>query len=158
LLGNGDGTFAPAENFTVGLHPHDLAVGDFNGDGHLDLAVALSGIASESSTAGLAILLGNGDGTFSGPTIYPAGGGDNGVAVGDFNGDGMLDVAVTASGGYDDDVRLFLGNGDGTFRAGQIASAGSGPYYITAADLNGDGHLDLVTANTYVDTVSVLLG
>jgi hypothetical protein len=158
LLGNGDGTFAPALNITVGLHPHDLAVGEFNGDGHLDLAVALSGTASQSSTAGLAILLGNDNGTFAPPTVYPAGASDNGVAVGDFSGDGHLDVAVTSSGAYDDDVRLFLGNGDGTFHAGQIASAGSGAYYITAAVLNGDGHLDLVTANTYVDTVSVLLG
>ena len=158
LLGNGDGSFARGPDVFVGLRPHDVAVGDFNGDGHLDLAVALSGTASQSSTAGLAILRGNGDGTFGAPTVYPAGSSDAGVAVGDFTGDGHLDVAVTAWGAYDDNVRLFLGNGDGTFRAGQIASAGHGPYYITAADLNGDGHLDLVTANTFVDTVSVLLG
>jgi hypothetical protein len=158
LRGNGDGTFAPAQNIPVGLHPIDLAAGAFNGDGHLDLAVALGGAHSVLSDAGLAILLGHGDGTFGPPTVYPAGGADYGVVVGDFNGDGIPDVAVTAGGAYDDDVRLFLGNGDGTFRAGQHPSTGTGPYGIAAADLTGDGHLDLVTANHFVDTVSVLLG
>jgi hypothetical protein len=158
LRGNGDGTFAPAQTIPVGVHPIDVAVGDFNGDGHLDLAVALAGTGSQSNTAGLAILLGQGDGTFSGPTVYPAGSSDAGVVVGDFNGDGIPDVAVTVDGAYDADVRVFLGNGDGTFHAGQYASAGYGPYGITAADLTGNGRLDLVTANASVDTVSVLLG
>jgi hypothetical protein len=103
-------------------------------------------------------LLGHGDGTFGPPTVYPAGGADYGVVVGDFNGDGIPDVAVTATGAYDDDVRLFLGNGDGTFRAGQSPSTGTGPYGIAAADLTRNGHLDLVTANHFVDTVSVLVG
>jgi hypothetical protein len=158
VRGNGDGAFAPAQAIPVGVHPHGVAVGDFNGDGHLDLAVALAGLASRPENAGLAILLARGDGTFSDPTIYPAGSSDAGVAVGDFNGDGALDVAVTAWGAYDDGVRVFLGNGDGTFQAGQNASAGRGPYYLTAGQLTGSGHLDLVTANTDGDTVSVLLG
>jgi hypothetical protein len=158
VRGNGDGTFAPAQTIPVGVHPHGVAVGDFNGDGHLDLAVALAGFASRPENAGLAILLARGDGTFSPPTVYPAGSSDAGVAVGDFNGDGILDVAVTVWGAYDDGVRVFLGNGDGTFQAGQNASAGRGPYYLTAGPLTGSGHLDLVTANTFGDTVSVLLG
>jgi hypothetical protein len=158
VRGNGDGTFAPVRTIPVGVHPHAVAVGDFANDGHLDLAVALAGVGSQADNAGLAILLGRGDGTFSDPTVYPAGSSDAGVAVGDFNGDGVPDVAVTADGAFDDGVRLFLGNGDGTFRAGQNASAGRGPYYLTAGQLTGSGRLDLVTANTDGDTVSVLLG
>jgi len=88
LLGNGDGTFQPAVNYNVTFGPQSVAVGDFNGDGKLDLAVA------NYFGEALSILLGNGDGTFQAHVNYKAGSGPVWVAVGDFNGDGRLDFAV----------------------------------------------------------------
>jgi uncharacterized repeat protein (TIGR01451 family) len=91
VLGHGDGTFASAVNYAVGVVPSTVGVGDFNGDGKVDLAVA------DGAALGIAILLGNGDGTFAAAINY---GGGNGfpLAVGDFNGDGKPDL-VAASGG-----------------------------------------------------------
>ena len=87
LLGNGDGTFQAAVSFGAGGYPSSVAVGDFNGDGKTDLAVA------NSTTSNVSVLLGNGDGTFQAAVSY----GQAvilSVAVGDFNGDGMTDLAV----------------------------------------------------------------
>jgi uncharacterized repeat protein (TIGR01451 family) len=93
LLGNGDGTFHSAVNYGVGFaSPGSAATGDFNGDGKLDLVVE-----SGSAFRSVAILFGNGDGTFQQPTIYDSGGVPTRVAVGDFNGDGRSDLAETHS-------------------------------------------------------------
>jgi hypothetical protein len=153
LLGNGDGTFAAEMDFAVPSGAVSLATGDLNGDGRPDLVVGAQG--------GLAAYLGNGDGTFTNswnlahtcisPTVCVQ------VLLGDFNGDGKLDLAFTnpsAAG----DVVVDLGNGDGTF---QNVFVGTNTNHqasgITAADLNGDGKLDLVTADLD-GSVSVLLG
>jgi hypothetical protein len=82
-----------------------VAVGDFNGDGKADLAVA------NYSDHSVSVLLGNGDGTFQTHVDYATGSGPDSVAVGDFNGDGKADLAVT----NDYAVSVLLGNGDGTF-------------------------------------------
>jgi hypothetical protein len=126
-----------------------VATADFNGDGKVDLAVVYTGsFASTGETAGgVAILLGNGDGTFQKAVSYPAGVNALHVAIADLNGDGKLDLAVSADTG--NNVTILLGNGDGTFRTGSTISAESGqnPAAVIAADFNGDGHLDLATAN-----------
>ena len=161
LLGNGDGTFQPASAYAVGQSPTALAAGDFNADGKLDLAV------NNHDSDTLSILLGNGDGTLQTPVDYLTGVLPQGVAVGDYNGDGKLDLAINdlnclnypACGpGI---VSIFLGNGDGTFQTGIEYPTGPLPDSVNAADFNGDGILDLVTASgTYGsnNTVSVLLG
>jgi len=89
LLGNGDGTFQAAVNYPVETAPNSVAVGDFNGDGKPDLAVANSG-----SGGPVSVLLGNGDGTFQAAVNFGAGSTPASVAVGDFNGDGKPDLAV----------------------------------------------------------------
>lgn len=137
-----------------------VVVGDFNGDGRLDLAVANSGSGDVS------ILLGRGDGTFQSPVHYAAGQGpDSQVAVGDFNGDGELDLVVSNSGS--NNVSVLLGNGDGSFRATTSYDVGRNPSSVAVADVNGDGKLDLVVSNQNCShsggpcaqgTVSVLLG
>lgn len=161
LLGNGDGTFQPAISVNAGKNPIWIAVGDFNGDGRKDLVVSDFGDRQTGGDGSVGILLGNGDGTFQPNTTLSAGNEPFPLAVGDFNGDGKLDFAVSDfSGG----VYLFIGNGDGSFRAPALISAGRNPVAIRAADLNGDGKLDLAVADMHdpsnVDNggVSVLLG
>ena len=91
LLGKGDGTFSGSTTYPVGDGPDDVASGDFNGDGNLDLVVANSGGGSETAS----ILLGRGDGTFRRPTDVEVGPNPNAVAVGDFNGDLVPDLAFS---------------------------------------------------------------
>ena len=161
LLGNSDGTFQPALTFaTAGFNPEYVAVGDVNRDGRLDLAVAHSG----STLGTVAVLLGNGDGTFQAPRNFSTGQGSLSVAVGDVNGDGQPDLAVANY--YSNDVSVLLGNGDGTFQAAQsFTTAGPNPVTVAMGDVNGDGRPDLAVTNSantssgaVSGNVSVLLG
>src|SRR5262249_31065027 len=112
FLGNGDGTFQPAQNFSAGARPQSVAVGGLRGDGSLDLAVANAG-DSVGHGEGVSVLLGNGDGTFGPAQAFGTGKTPDSVAVGDFNGDGHLDLAV--ANGSSGTVSVLLGNGDGAF-------------------------------------------
>src|SRR5207245_10696562 len=101
---------AGPRTFTVGDTPFSVAVGDFNGDGKLDLAVANRGNITPGLT--VAVVLGNGDGTFVVTPTVGVGSHPSAVAVYDFNGDGKLDLAVANAGS--DIVSVLLGTGDGT--------------------------------------------
>ena len=125
MLGNGDGTFQPRTSYAVGRQPYSVALGDFNGDGKLDLAVAN---ALDNSVS---VLLGNGDGTFQTQTTYATGSGPYVVVANDFNGDGKLDLAVV---NYSDNtVSILLGNGDGTFQPQMTFATGQNPRWLTQA-------------------------
>jgi len=155
-LGNGNGTFQAATQIAAICGPY-VTTGDFNGDGKLDLAV-VSNTSRCGGTAGLAVLLGNGDGTFQPATFYPIGnqGNFSSIAVADFNGDGKPDLAVC--NGADNTISVLLNQGNGTFSVGSPIAAGSGPSAVTAADFNRDGKVDLAVANQFSNNVSVLLG
>jgi len=136
-LGNGDGTLTNSWSTTISEigDQVSLATADFNQDGHLDLFVTGSNTGSQF----FEIFLGNGDGTFTPlpPNATKFGEGYGPATIGDFNGDGKLDLAIT-NGIYED---IFLGNGDGTFQSFGAVEVASGS---AAADMNHDGILDLV--------------
>jgi chitobiase/beta-hexosaminidase-like protein/VCBS repeat protein/FG-GAP repeat protein len=166
FLGNGDGTFQSPQAFTVdsptGSGPWYVVTGDFDGDGRLDLAVANYQQAGPPGgvVSTVSVLLGNGDGTFRAPQSYGVGGGPVAIALGDFNHDGIPDLAVANHGSnYNSilSVSVLRGNGDGTFQAAQTFGAGSGPNSVTVGDFNRDGVDDLVAANFGSSTVSVLI-
>ncbi|PYT68404.1 MAG: hypothetical protein DMG39_21320 [Acidobacteria bacterium] len=157
FLGNGDGTFQAGVTYAVGNGPFSLVTGDFNRDGKLDLAVA------NQNDHNVSILLGNGDGTFQAQKDYAAG--PTGVkdasdiALGDFNGDGKLDLAVTNPS--TDQVSILLGQGDGTFQAPtgySTGASGSHPIAVSAADFNGDGKLDLAVTTLNTRNIAILIG
>ena len=151
LLGKGDGTFHPAVLYGAGMNG-PIFVGDFNNDGKLD-------ILGNSST-GVSVVLGNGDGTFGFPVNSGVGGAG---PVGDFNGDGNLDVANLGASASSSQVTILLGNGDGTFSVGATYSVGTDATAIAVGDLNGDGIPDIAVATPGIVTgtpssVVILLG
>ena len=150
LLGNGDGTFQPAVDYTVGNGPDSIVAGDFTGDGRLDLAVACLGDSVVS------ILMGNGDGTFQTAVNYWVGEAPLAIAAGDFSRNGTLDLAV--ANGQSSDVSILMGNGDGTFQRAVEYPVGSSPDAIVAGNFSGDGMLDLAVANSLSNDVSILMG
>jgi uncharacterized protein (TIGR03437 family) len=151
-LGNGDGTFQTPTAYAAVKNARWIASGDFNGDGHADLAVA------DFDGDSVSILLGNGDGTFGPAHAFPTGSGSNPFAlvVADFNGDGKADIAVTDDGAQA--VTVLLGNGDGAFRVLAQIPCGDDPRSIAAADFNSDGATDLVIGNYTGSMVTVLAG
>jgi predicted NUDIX family NTP pyrophosphohydrolase len=104
----------------------------------------------------VSVLLGNGDGTFQAAVNFGAGSLPLSVAVGDFNGDGVQDLAVANE--LSANVSVLLGNGDGTFQAVVNFGAGNFPSSVAVGDFNGDGAQDLAVANNSSNNVSVLLG
>jgi hypothetical protein len=158
MMGNGNGTFQTAVNYGLTGYPVSIAVADVNGDGKADIVVACYGTGT---TTYVNVLLGKGDGTFQGAVSYlvDSGGTADSLAVGDFNGDGKPDLAVSISHSTNAGaVDVLLGNGDGTFQTAVPYSVGVYPYTVVAGDFNGDGKADLATVNRLSNTVSVLLG
>ncbi len=168
--GTGDGTFANRVSYSAGgnLSPASVTTGDFNGDGITDLATA----GEDNSQGVVSVLLGDedgsnpgfGDGTFGAPALYNVGNSPTSVTTGDFNGDGITDLATANFNS--NDVSVLLGDedgsnpgfGDGTFAAEVDYNTGGAPESVTTGDFNGDGITDLATANGGGNNVSVLLG
>jgi uncharacterized delta-60 repeat protein len=151
LLGNGKGSFGTPIKSIVGSSPNSIAVSDFNGDGKSDLAVIHAGKQ-------VSIVMGNGDGSFGTPTNFELGVGvlnAASVILGDFNGDGIVDLATANLG--TNNISVLLGAGNGGFYNFTNFKVGTFPNSIAVGDLNGDSKADLVTANLD-STISVLLG
>jgi type II secretory pathway component GspD/PulD (secretin) len=175
--GNGDGTFKPPTvvQLPPGYEPTSLATGNFTNSGHTDLVVTEA--PAVSANAGIVqILLGNGDGTFSQApqSPYVVGNTPAFVATGDFNSDGVTDLAIANSGAPSaatdgtvvtgNSVSILLGNpnpnqvdaGNGTFTTPTAYAAGTGPTSIAVADYNQDGFPDLAMSDSLDNAVSIL--
>jgi hypothetical protein len=154
LLNNGDGTFQAHVDYYIGYHsyPAALFAEDFNGDTYNDLAVG-----SSNGGGSVAILLGNGDGTFQAPIGYNVDYYPVTLFAGDLDHDGEIDIA---SVGGTDSLAVIRGNGDGTFQAYETyvtSTASCGPYGVDGADLDGDTDIDLAVVNSSTQNVSVML-
>jgi hypothetical protein len=146
----GELCYAVGGDFAVGTAPSDLVLGDFDGDGELDVVTSNRG--SDDAT----LVLGAGDGTFGAPTAFAVGTSPGAIEVGDFDDDGNLDVVVVNTD--DDTVGLLVGGGDGTFAAQATFPVGDAPsdlatgvYGVGAAD-------DLVVVNSGSATIQILTG
>lgn len=155
-LGRPTGGFVPRREYSAGPQPGGLALGDMDGDGHLDAVVG-------GSNAQANVLLGNGDGTFQSYLEHFVRDIAHEVALGDFDGDSNIDVAVTTgNGGTRGSVDVLRGNGDGTLGAATSYLTGAEPYEYTnglvAVDLNDDSETDLAVTNREASRLGVLLG
>jgi hypothetical protein len=171
LLGNGDGTFqAPVTYASGSVDASSVAVADVNGDGKQDLLVSHQCLSGGDCHGTVAVLLGNGDGTFQSAVVYGSNGYDAmSVVVGDVNGDGNPDHVVAnlfCLTNCNATVAVLLGNGDGTFQTAMTYdSGGYEALSVALADVNGDGTPDIVVVNACVNgnscnngSISVLLG
>ncbi len=150
-LGNGDGTFQTPVTYTTQLS-YSLAVADFNNDGNLDIVVANENL--DPST--VSVYLGNGDGTFRSPIDSNTTSYNEFVAVGDFNGDGKMDIVVIENP-Y---ISVLLGNGDGTFQPPSDNDSFVGAHWLALADFNNDHKLDVLVTGYFGGSydIGVLLG
>ncbi|MEU6477364.1 FG-GAP-like repeat-containing protein [Streptomyces sp. NPDC047017] len=154
VLGHGDGTFGAATQFSLGggTGPQGIAAADLNGDGHLDL------ITSNSSSGTLSVLPGDGHGGFGTASSVPAGVTlPSRLKLADVNQDGEPDAVVVAPGSPGR-VAVLLGDGAGGFGTASVLTAGTNLSSASVADLNGDGHADLVVSSADSDQVMVLEG
>jgi Bacterial type II and III secretion system protein/FG-GAP-like repeat len=167
FLGNGDGTFQTRTDYATGNGPVFVATGDFNQDGISDLAIANNGAPSDTNTGDtISILLGQpnindstvGNGTFApgSERDFPVGNAPTAIAVGDFNVDGLDDLAVTDQ--TDNAVSVLLGQGSGLFGPYFELPVDQAPVSIASGDFDSSsGNTDVATANFDSNDATVIL-
>jgi hypothetical protein len=155
LTNNGSGVFGFSATLNVGKNPNSIIAADVNGDGKLDL------ISSNDGTNTLTVLTNNGSGVFGLNATLTVGGKPFFVTATDLNGDGKLDL-ISANGGSwptgnGTALTVLTNNGSGVFGSNTTITVGNTPYFVVAADLNGDGKPDLIASNFKDNTVTVLM-
>lgn len=151
LMNNGDGSFTDPVNYPVENTSHHLTIADLDDDGDADLAVANTGFFGSGTT--VSVLLNEGDGTFDDYVVYTVGNAPEDVAVGDLNGDGNLDLAVTNQ--ISESIFILLGDGDGTFGSAAHTGVGDTPIGLALGDFDGDGDLDIAAALAALPSLDV---
>jgi uncharacterized protein (TIGR03437 family) len=158
LPGTATGFGSPTPITVSGLNPAAMVSGDFSGDGNTDLAVV--GQTNGTAPGTLAILKGNGNGTFQAPTTVPAGVTPTAMSAVDLNGDGKLDLVFSDSGpngsGPGGGIYVALNTGGGVFQAPVQVFSGIAPAF-GIGDVNGDGKLDLVASSAAAGTGNTVL-
>lgn len=156
LLGNGDGTFSAVTTYSTGFksYPNSVAIGDFNGDDHIDVVVALSYYYS------IVIFLGYYNSPFTSPLIYTSSSLSlpYALATADFNNDSIADIAfVDQNNG---DVGVYLSSSKGRFQQPMLYSTGNslGFSSIAITDMNNDNRYDIIVSGSYDDRIYILLG
>jgi hypothetical protein len=164
LLGGAKNTLTLGQGSGLGFYAFGSfssvppAIGDFNGDGYLDIAFMTTGSVmwldyNQDTQPYAQVLFGDGKGNFTtqGPQLDLN---SNYYAAGDFNGDGKADLASIDGSAFE----ILMGKGDGTFAPAVTYPVGADPVFVLKRDLNGDGKIDVVVVNSGSNTVSVLLG
>ena len=151
ILGQKDGLFKLKTNVKVGRLPIAIASGDFNNDEINDLAVTLR-------FNKLIILLGVGDGTFKVAEAYQASPTPAHISTSDYNSDGNQDIALALNAVKTRFLKMFYGNGDGTFQPPKLIKGGSQSSFLIHHDMNMDGKLDLLTSSPMKDSLSIFMG
>jgi hypothetical protein len=145
------GTFGVGPRYAMHRTPVSIASGDINGDGRMDLLIALRNDK-------IKLLMGAGDGTFRDGPQYEYGDTPTSLAAADLNADGKLDIVVTNGGPMSNAVSVWLGHGDGSFEAPADYRTGKSPLGVGFADFNNDAKTDLLVMNAEMDAFTVFLG
>ncbi|HET7370546.1 MAG TPA: FG-GAP-like repeat-containing protein [Gammaproteobacteria bacterium] len=159
LLNNGNATFASNKDYPAGHTPQGIAAVDANGDGNTDV------VTSNFNADTVSVLLNDGSGQFASPVAYETGDQPISVAVGDVTGDGVADLVVANDIAPPEgenvpppgSISVLAGNSDGTFGTKADYKTAAGPVDIALGDLNGDDRTDIVAADYFAASISVLI-
>lgn len=152
LTNDGNGNFGSNATYNAYIGPSSLIAADVNGDGKPDLICANAAFPSE-----VFVLTNNGSGIFGSNAIYTVGEGISSIVAADVNGDGKLDLICANNLAVPDTLLILTNDGNGVFGSNTTLNVGRGVDSVAAADVNGDGKLDLICANENDNTLSVLI-
>lgn len=155
LTGTGRGNFNSTTEYPVGNQPYALAAGDLNNDGYADLVTANTSLNSKPGTISVLMNKGDGSGTFDSAQTYTVGWLPYGVAIGDLNGDGIPDLAVTNYG--DNTVSILYGQSGGGFTGGQTLATCTNPYGVAIGDTRKTGQNDIAVTCFHTGQLEVFL-
>ncbi|MEG4274439.1 MULTISPECIES: S8 family serine peptidase [unclassified Microcoleus] len=156
FLGSGNGNFNNPAFLTAIENPSAIAVGNFNADDLLDIAITQSSGNGFVPEGNVGIYLGTGQGGFATPVTVNVGQSPSAIAAGDLNGDNFLDIAVANQNS--NNITILSANGQGIFGNPTNINVGQSPSAIAVGDLNGDNFLDIAVANSGSNSISILFG